>query len=875
MKKIKRILSLALIVVMVMPMMVMELPVSADVYNTNNGVIMSGSMSGNPLLVSVQTTQTQGEWNVSTYAEYNANLYAESYTSGINKFGTYFDVSSGSITGGLCDPYYNNDGDAGNGFIANCLSTLPQNYRTLISNTADKTYIDGFSIRTENSTVQAYIPTPGNLFSNGTMAVGSGYVAYTFSSNPITGQVNYNNFSVAQGKAYGPAVTGGLMSEGLVVGFANGNCFSESTKFPDSYCPASGDYSNRYNLYDYIGVYYISNNTLQKVYDWRFGATLGNIPLAIPEYYSGYDTYMDVTFRFDDNRYLEACVSYFDPATLTREEKVITTEFDITKTTLSRGKDYYVSVGTGSNIHCDATGNMYLYSPRNAAVADPATDYSYFTSPNLKILEIGTRANEQGEDYKDKSPESDYDAESNWERGGKNGTYNSSDNLKNYNGYFCINHWAKRMDDGFDESEHHLPNEDLFYEPVELDGVVYAPNPDKNGVSWLLCPYCSKTTPNVNVEDTKVYDSIDDITGTQRNTPLDGWKLEDNTHLFEIKDSSVAKVGIRGAQLRLENDLTLRVAVEKKAFDAAESQYGKYTTSKKVTKANEPYMTFKVGSGAEIKVTPITYEQDSTLDHTTFYYFDLKDIAPYQIGETITMSLYAYFKSNYTSADNKYYHMQTISYGVEDYCINMLTKMAAGTTFAANNEFRTLLVDVLNYGVAAEGYVSSYTGDKIDTAAYANWASYANTGDLSLKSYSATVKNIDAPAATMDSASLVLDNAVNIKVNFSASANVTGWKVIVTDCDGVATECAVTGSNGSYSAIFEGVWAGCMREWFEIKVVDANGVEVSNTVRYSAESYAANKINSGDAALAELCDKMMRYGDSAYNYYVAKATQTA
>ena len=51
-----------------------------------------------------------------------------------------------------------------------------------------------------------------------------------------------------------------------------------------------------------------------------------------------------------------------------------------------------------------------------------------------------------------------------------------------------------------------------------------------------------------------------------------------------------------------------------------------------------------------------------------------------------------------------------------------------------------------------------------------------------------------------------------------------------------------------------------------------NDVAVSNTVCYSIESYAYNKQNSTDTALANLVKAMMKYGNSAYAYVTDDST---
>ena len=78
----------------------------------------------------------------------------------------------------------------------------------------------------------------------------------------------------------------------------------------------------------------------------------------------------------------------------------------------------------------------------------------------------------------------------------------------------------------------------------------------------------------------------------------------------------------------------------------------------------------------------------------------------------------------------------------------------------------------------------------------------------------------------------------------------------------------LTGSGGEYFFFFNGLKAYEMRETVYITAYK-DGVAVSNTIRYSIESYAAQQMPKTDPvydSLKELLSAMMKYGDSAYNY---------
>ena len=76
---------------------------------------------------------------------------------------------------------------------------------------------------------------------------------------------------------------------------------------------------------------------------------------------------------------------------------------------------------------------------------------------------------------------------------------------------------------------------------------------------------------------------------------------------------------------------------------------------------------------------------------------------------------------------------------------------------------------------------------------------------------------------------------------------------------------AFEATNGGYYVFYDGMNANQMSEAVYLTVYDGD-IAVSNTIRYSIESYAASKQNSDDTNLSALVIAMMKYGDSAYSY---------
>ena len=73
-------------------------------------------------------------------------------------------------------------------------------------------------------------------------------------------------------------------------------------------------------------------------------------------------------------------------------------------------------------------------------------------------------------------------------------------------------------------------------------------------------------------------------------------------------------------------------------------------------------------------------------------------------------------------------------------------------------------------------------------------------------------------------------------------------------------------SEGAYIANFDGFNADQMNDIVYVTVCDSEGNAVSNTYRYSIESYAYAKQSDENINLVALVKAMMKYGESAKQY---------
>lgn len=295
-----------------------------------------------------------------------------------------------------------------------------------------------------------------------------------------------------------------------------------------------------------------------------------------------------------------------------------------------------------------------------------------------------------------------------------------------------------------------------------------------------------------------------------------------------------------GVSLTLENNISVNFKLDPTQFEG--------------TDHSDPYVVFEFNGKEFVANEPV-------VDYMGLYSFKFENIAPRMMNDTIIATLYA------TCAKEQVI-CQTVSYSVKEYCYDMLSRCEDGEYFV-NEKVKTLIVDLLNYGEAAQIY-GDYKVDTLVTAdmteAQKAWAT-DDAPELSTVQ-SLTYKVIEDPSVTWIAGGLLLQDAVtlrfkldtdsieNLKVKLYTDDDTEGW--IVSASDFVET-------TDGYYVYFDCLEAYQMRETIYLTVYNGD-TEVSNTVSYSIESYAYAKQNDSNEKLTSLLEAMMKYGDSAYNY---------
>lgn len=314
-----------------------------------------------------------------------------------------------------------------------------------------------------------------------------------------------------------------------------------------------------------------------------------------------------------------------------------------------------------------------------------------------------------------------------------------------------------------------------------------------------------------------------------------GTKSEADSVLWIINSSDVPKISFYGASITLQENLQVNFYVEKASLPA-----------------NAELTATISFCGESVSVTEWEEEGEYLVYH-------FSDVAPQKMNDIFTATLAAVTDGVTTVSD-------PISYSVAQYCYNQLAR-------TEDPELRTLLVDLLHYGAAAQRYTDYETASPADAALTEEqllWGTSVEE-DLALQTaFNKAISTVADPKADFTGATLYLEDAITMQFYFKASS-IEGMTARITDENGALlaeipyTEFVDSESEYGWQVSFRGMNADQMKDKVQITLIKDKKA-VSDTLQYSIESYIYAKQDSEYPYLAELCLAMMRYGNAAYAY---------
>ena len=234
------------------------------------------------------------------------------------------------------------------------------------------------------------------------------------------------------------------------------------------------------------------------------------------------------------------------------------------------------------------------------------------------------------------------------------------------------------------------------------------------------------------------------------------------------------------------------------------------------------------------------------------YTFALPGILPQDLGETISMALYAgdVLLDSYEN------------YSIKSYCMNMLNR-----TTDEDVELRALLVALLNYGSQAQTYFGSELTSLANselTETQRNYLPVYNIGDAS--SVESLLTGTANPDYVWKAATLSLQDWLQIRLRFTAT-NIQNVRIKI-GTDVFTYEDFIAAGNNTWYVYSSGIAAYAYNETITAMFVDASGNQIANTqtAHYSVNTYVQYINSLGSVSETELVKSIYSYGITAKAY---------
>ena len=320
---------------------------------------------------------------------------------------------------------------------------------------------------------------------------------------------------------------------------------------------------------------------------------------------------------------------------------------------------------------------------------------------------------------------------------------------------------------------------------------------------------------------------------------------------FDVTVKERPPLKVSSATIRLENDISVVFKIETAAID------GVYTN---------PYVV--VTQELENGGTKSKSIQGVKSADGVKYEFKYTGVNAKEIGDNIDLTIYAYVGEELVIGETKE------DYSVMSYCNTQLAKTASELNMSESKAvaFKTLIVDLVNYASEAQLYFLYKTEAVVRDQLTEEQKMYASADSTvsGLENITNTEYEIIAnPTAIWKSAGLNMLSKTTIRLKFQYGGDVSNLKLVAKIANGNKFQVTeiVQAERGTYYVYFDEVIASQFGNAIDFQIVDGNTV-ISNTLRYSVESYASKKLT--DEILGEILSCMMKYGKAANAYNKAE-----
>lgn len=265
----------------------------------------------------------------------------------------------------------------------------------------------------------------------------------------------------------------------------------------------------------------------------------------------------------------------------------------------------------------------------------------------------------------------------------------------------------------------------------------------------------------------------------------------------------------------------------------------------------------------------VDYRLDDIYDYNASNYgFDFDKIAPQDFGAPVQITMHA------ITPDGIDCEGFTIEYSIKQYATNQLK--------GSDVKLNTLLVEMLYYGEMAQKYYGVDVDNLVTADLTAEQKALHSDYIPTYNSVANSKYEVNSGTNVMSwaGATMALEGKLLPKFKFTVAKG--------TDLSDYVVHCTVAGVEQTFNIVdnpdnFENVGstnvakdgynfvvttlsADQFREPIDVKITTKDGTVVSNTIRYSVESYALSSQCAANATLKTLVDQILRYGraDAVY-----------
>jgi hypothetical protein len=300
-----------------------------------------------------------------------------------------------------------------------------------------------------------------------------------------------------------------------------------------------------------------------------------------------------------------------------------------------------------------------------------------------------------------------------------------------------------------------------------------------------------------------------------------------------------------------QNDLSMYYAVPKESLSGFENIRLDVTKEEYTAGAEKPALAKKT----------ITNYKEQTIGGVVYYMFTFDGITSTDMGSTLSAVLRA-DKNGVT------YSSKTDKYSIKEYAMDRLRN-------SNNATFKKMLVDMLNYGAAAQLHFNKNVSNLANKDLTAAQKAMGTQTLPTLKNAEKSTA-VSGATATFDKKNVSFENKMVLMymLKFASGQNMNNVKLNISykTSNGTSVTKTIPASqfkkSGSYYIVsIDSIAITDVRSVITAKLYDGSK-QISNTFQYSIESYVYNRLNNSDSeTFRNLVTEMMKFGISAETHF--------